>query len=265
MIGAASLGVGVLGIGLTVVFYVNSNAHRDLVYLVNSARTVVLRAGQTSRLDIRMGGLPVTSDVSAAQVAIWNDGKESIRPANMLRPLIIHLQGSHPVVEARIRKVGRDVAGISLDSSGYAKGEVAVNWDILEHNDGAVVQVLYLGSTDIPITATGVVEGQSSVRLFDKELATDIHGLPVWRFKAVVTNMLFGMMGMFAILYGVLMFSRLRRKAGADVFGWPPGRGIFARTIRALLLPLFLTVLFAALYAMLQSLGDRQPSPPFGF
>lgn len=81
----------------------------------------------------------------------------------MLRPLVIQTENSVPILEVKIRKMTRDVVGLRLDESQCKQGQLSVSWDILEKNDGGIVQIIYAGSPDINITAQATLEGQKNI------------------------------------------------------------------------------------------------------
>jgi hypothetical protein len=152
-----------IGLGLAVYFYLESRAYRELRYFVNPARAVVVHAGQTSRLAITLDGALVKHDISAAQVAFWNEGRSAIKPDNMLRQLVVKTSSTAPIIDATIRKKSRDVVKIELDKSRLALGELTVFWNILEFHDGGVLQIIYLGSVDTPVVARATIEGQGDL------------------------------------------------------------------------------------------------------
>jgi hypothetical protein len=154
----------VIGLALAIYFYFESRVTRDLRYFVNPARAVVVHVGQTSRLAITLDGAPVKRDVSAAQVAFWNEGHQSIRRENVLRSLVLKTSSATPIIDATIRKRSREVVNIDLDRSRLAAGEVTINWNILEFQDGSVVQLVYLGDVNTAINAQAVIEGQGDIR-----------------------------------------------------------------------------------------------------
>lgn len=57
---------------------------------------------------------------------------------------------------------------MALDLSRLSSGEVGVSWDILEKNDGGVLQLVYAGlricgTEDVGIDAGAVIEGQPAI------------------------------------------------------------------------------------------------------
>jgi hypothetical protein len=163
------IGVGgsiasILSIALGSYFCFRSVTYPELVYYVNPARTIIVKQGSVSRLSVSFDGHPLSADVTACQVAIWNRGRQAIRRDAILRPLTIRTQPSAPILEATIRKKSRQVLSVEVDQAHLAEGEVSVSWNILEHDDGAVIQLVYAGGPDLYIGASGVVEGQPAIR-----------------------------------------------------------------------------------------------------
>lgn len=154
----------VVSLILAVYFYVGGKQFPELTYFVNPAKAIVMKAGQSSRLTASYDNKIIDSDITATQIAIWNNGKTSIRQNSILKPLIIYTADGTPILEATIRKVSRDVANIKLQTNELQKGRLVVSWDILEQNDGGIIQLIYAGSPDINILAEGVIEGQKEIK-----------------------------------------------------------------------------------------------------
>jgi hypothetical protein len=123
----------------------------------------VVKAGQASALSVSFKGNQISSDVTALQIAVWNAGKAPIVREEVLTPVEIVMEPSLPILEATLRKVSRGITQISLDESGLATGKLRLNWRILEQNDGCVVQLIYAGPSDAPVSVVGAVVGQPAV------------------------------------------------------------------------------------------------------
>lgn len=166
-VGIAGLFVGIISITRSVYIYLVSRETPKLTYLVNPAKATVVRTGQTSRLAVEFDGKSVKSDVTAAQIAFWNAGKKPIRSDAVLRPFVIKTGAGQPIMEAKLRKPSRDVVHIALDTSHIDIGELGISWNILEQNDGGVLQIIYAGDEKVDIGADAVVEGQPKIGSLD--------------------------------------------------------------------------------------------------
>jgi len=149
-----------------VVFYVLvESKSRDLSLYINPTKTTIVRSEQTSDLHVLYKGQSVSSDVTALQMAVWNAGKEPIRSEHILAPIVLSTSPRTPILEARIRHVSRSVVGIQLDTGRLADGILPLSWKILEHNDGATIQLIVAGSDKITASIKGVVEGQRQLAM----------------------------------------------------------------------------------------------------
>ena len=163
--GMVTLVLAAISIVLNIVFGLPVLRSRELSLYVNPTKSTVVKSGQSSDLHVLYKGQSISTDVTALQVAIWNQGKESIRPENILAPVVLSTSPKVPILEARIRHIGRPVSQIDLDTTHLADGRVGVSWKILEHNDGAIIQLIVAGPSTVTVGAEGVLEGQSFVKI----------------------------------------------------------------------------------------------------
>lgn len=250
VIGIAGSVASIAGLVLAVYFYSAGSRTRDLRYFVHPAKAVVVKAGQTSRLQITVDGVAVEKDVTAAQVAFWNEGAESIRSEHMLRPLVIRTSGGSRVLEARLRKEERDVANIALDLSAVNDGEVRVNWKILERYDGGIVQLIYFDDPGTSISATATVEGQGDVRAVEYSGSAETYQQ---RHRVAKTlGYVYLALGIGISVYGAFRARKrhVATKALNEFLTWSP------IVVGALTIAMALFVMFWV---------GAKPGPPFGF
>lgn len=200
--GVAGVLVGVAGVILAAFFYLSSQTERELVYAVNPVRATVVTAGQASELAVFHEGEPLGNvDVTAAQVAIWNAGKQSIREENILEDVVICTDPPVPILEVSIRQCSREVTGFTLVEApeSLASGKVPVSWHILEENDGASVQLIYVGTQEVDFRVEGVIEGLRGIK--DVELSVEIKTPQEQIREQQGTRTIWGIT---ALLYGLL-------------------------------------------------------------
>jgi len=162
LVGMIGTAASVLGVGLAFLFYFSDPNTPDLTALVHPIRTTLVKSGQASNLSVKFQDKVVDSDITIAQIAVWNRGRLSIRPQSVLKPIEIVIPGSH-ILEATIRKQSRDVANLRLNTSNLDQGRVLLAWDILERGDGGSIQLIYAGDNTAQINVEGVIEGQPSI------------------------------------------------------------------------------------------------------
>lgn len=156
----------VVGVILALYFYLKGRRVRQLVYQITATRTVVVRAGQASRLKALFDDREIKTDITAAQIALWNQGKRSIRSRNILEPIVICTAEGTSILEATVRRTSRDLVGFTIGENMLNEGRVLVDWKILEHHDGGLIQLIYAGGVDVKINVEGVIEGQRSIKTF---------------------------------------------------------------------------------------------------
>jgi hypothetical protein len=204
------IAVGVLGllVGIVSLFlYFSSRAERELVYAVNPVRTAVVTAGQATELAVLYKDEPLGSvDITAAQVAIWNAGKQGIRKENVLEDVVISTDPPVPILEASIRQCSREVTGFTLVETPelLASGRVPVSWHILEENDGASIQLIYVGKQEVIFHVEGVIEGLRGIK--DVELGVDIKTPQEQVHEQQVSRWFPGITALFLLLAAVSTF-----------------------------------------------------------
>jgi hypothetical protein len=244
--------LGVVGILLSIYVYRESREYPELTYYVHPVKASVLKSGKASKLQCDFEGQPITSDITVAQVAIWNQGKRSIKRNNILKPVVLYATNAAPILQATLRKQSRDVVNLEIDRKELQSGKLMVSWAILEQNDGAVIQLTYAGGPDVAIVLDGVVEGQGNVQRVDY---TGRLPTPEEQYRSRVSSdrtfrWIMLAMGSFAIISSLWM---LRRSNKSDRFG-------VVLNLMMLLLGCATLILFVALRYL-----SMPPGPPFGF
>ncbi len=164
-----SISIGILGIGLALFFGIKSSPTRKLVFAVSPTKTAIVKTGKTSILDVYVNNEKTISDVTAAQVVIWNGGKRSIEESDLLEPLTLYTEPPIPILEATIKNVSRELTKIRIDTNNLKKGTMPISWKILEKNDGCAIQLIYLGNTEVRFKIGGTIKEQGSPEIYKSE------------------------------------------------------------------------------------------------
>jgi hypothetical protein len=255
----------ILGLVLTVYFYIEAKETRQLTYYLNPVKAALVRSGQASRLSTTFDNKPIKGDITAAQVALWNQGKLAIKKQDMLKPVVLYTENNAPILEATIRKSSRDVTGLSLATEQLQQGRVGISWDILERNDGCVIQLIYAGNPDLNLSIDGVIEGQPQLEQakFSGRIRSPEEQFTSAKRGNRFVGFSFATMGMVMIAGGIFLEVSLRRhlRKVEKSTGWPA-----SRLIRKIL-P-FVAMLFGGVYVVLGVAAlfkSQELGPPFGF
>jgi hypothetical protein len=154
----------VISIPLAVLLFLASQKDRNIRYAVSASPTTIVKAGQSSDLRVQFKGKELTSDVSIMQIAVWNAGKESVKRENILsETLSLKLEPRTTILESRIKKTTRNLVGFRMDTSKGSAGILTLSWNILEGGDGALLEVIYTGSSE-QVVIEGAIEGKVPIR-----------------------------------------------------------------------------------------------------
>jgi hypothetical protein len=199
----------VFGVLLSVYLYYAAKEYRQLTYYVNPVKAVWLKAGQDSRLTASYDEKLIDTDITAIQIAIWNEGKLAIRKDNILKDnkIIIYTEKNTPILDATIRKTSRDVIGTSLDKRELGQGRLIVSWNILEHQDGNVIQLIYAGNPEINIYVDGVIEGQKQVEQlkYSGKIMSAEEQFYSWKRKNMIYGFIFLGMGIIFLPFSIFI------------------------------------------------------------
>jgi len=164
IVSAAAWIATIISVPLAIFLYLRGTKERELFWYVNPSKAVVVNSQTASSLHVFHMNRELTSDVTAAQVSIWNAGNESIRTENVLEKIQIATVPSTPILEVRVRRTSRNLLTFTLDQSRIDQGIVGVAWNILEKNDGAQIQLVYAGPPTTQLSVSGTIEGQHSLK-----------------------------------------------------------------------------------------------------
>jgi hypothetical protein len=167
VVGVMELVIGLIGIMLAVLFYLGSRVERKPYYHIEPTRNVIvnreLAVGQ--QLTVLLGGQSLSANnVTAMQCHFWNGGRATIRPENVLQPIKLVLGNGAEILEvAAIRQTRPEVVKFRVSSDQGPEGKrtnsATVTFSILERNDGATLQVVYVGGPGVSASFQGTVEG----------------------------------------------------------------------------------------------------------
>lgn len=263
MVGFVGALASILGFLFAFYFYYQGREIPELTYFINPAKATIVKTGQAQGLAVFHSGIPIDSDVTAVQIALWNAGKKAIKSEHILKSVVISTLPPRRILEASLRKPTRDVVAFGLDLSSTDQGRVGLEWRILEQDDGAVIQVIFAGSSDTELLISGTLEGQKDILAYHPSTKTLVEVHPfgflgqryaVWAGLAVAILMLLLIPAMRvafplpANLTGQRSIARLL----AMVLRWLPWLFLLG-SLSYLLLSLNLLLLWSP------------PGPPFGF
>lgn len=160
--------IGIIGILLSYYFYSLSVKSREPAYLITKNDPLFSSpkglSSEYLKLVTRDDGKELLKNLYVQEVAIWNNGKESIKAENILTPLSLVFSKKIELIDAFISESKRpEIVSAKLE---FAPGGNVVNLDfkILEYKDGFKVQLVYAALDSQSASLQGVVEGVESIK-----------------------------------------------------------------------------------------------------
>jgi hypothetical protein len=214
----------VLSIPLAGYFFYASQASRELTVTSDPPVTIV-KGGQASSVDVRYHGNPITTDVYARTVYVWNGGNESIRTVNVLEAIEVTITNA-TILETRLRRLTRPLTKMKVKQDG---NKILLDWSILEHNDGAAIDIVYAATGPGSLQVRGAIEHQSGLRFAEYETPRASQN-SLW--LQIMVYLVCGCFGIFMSVLAILIFRNLAKdwktfSRGSVIGGVVIGSGCF--------------------------------------
>jgi hypothetical protein len=168
---------------------------------------------------IRADNTPVDRDITSLRVYFWNAGKKPMLASEVLEPILFVLPDDVEILDHRVTKASRPhITGVTVRRADRGNA-LALDFRVLEQNEGVGLQLVVAGNPGTPVRATGVVLG--GPRVTDTQGSIRNH---YWRLfiKAMWPNL---------ALTGALPPFRPRARTGPSSRTTPPRFALCALTV----------------------------------
>jgi hypothetical protein len=163
----ASLLIGILGVVLACFFYFRGQRERKPLYVVQPTRNIVVNRALAvgKRITVLYDGQSLEAqNVTTLQCTFWNAGGEPIKGSDVLIPIRLSLPKDTEILDISVIKQSRPsiinfTAATEKGSKGERTNTATLNFTILEKGDGATLQLVYVGTPEVPVTISGTVVG----------------------------------------------------------------------------------------------------------
>ena len=102
--------------------------------------------------------------MSAAQIVVWNAGRKVILNSDVLEPILLRTSDGSRILEANVTRTTRKVTKVSTSIVPLRSDAIQLNFNLLEQDDGAEIQVIYQGSRDVQFVVEGQLIGQWAIK-----------------------------------------------------------------------------------------------------
>ncbi len=202
-ISVLSLGLGIAGMLLSYYFYTISIKVREPAFVVTKDVSLFSSPKGLSSKYIKLvksnDGKELLKNLYIQEIAIWNNGKESIRKENVLKPITLTFNNEIEIIDAFVSEIKRP--DIVKGKVYFKPGEniVTTSFSILENNDGMKIQVVYASLESSIAEVNGVIEGVGVIKNIDN-LARDnifasVAKVLMWGGVIIIGFLLLGSLG----------------------------------------------------------------------
>jgi len=178
-----------------------------LSYVVNPTRTVIADPMRTSGIEVKVNGKLSKQRILASQILIYNAGEYAIDQKDLTSDKL-RVTATQPIVliDASVQRPTR-LRTTQFRLTRVAAGEVYFTFDLFEHNDAAIIQVVYEDQPkELTFVVAGTLRGQGDARRVIASGARNDERLHEIRARA--TGLVIGAFFAFGLalgtLYGVL-------------------------------------------------------------
>ena len=152
-------------------FYSVSILKREPTAIISSERTSIVNSSlpELSYLTVLFKGNRIEqNNVTAIRIYFWNACMLAIHKADILendRTIHIVFPENIQILKPLILKVSRDIINMKSLLCEGSQHDICVTFDILEHNDGAAIQVIYGGPSNADPKISGTIGGAGMVKI----------------------------------------------------------------------------------------------------
>jgi hypothetical protein len=199
------IGVGGIVIGslLSWIFWELSLVELDPTMIVDPQRTVVIERARLKDAPMRVvrtDGQPVEQDVTGIRVYFWNDGRKPLLPAEVIEPYVLSIDAPAEILDFKVLKASRpSVTQVAARRVDGTNNRVAVDFRVLEREQGLSLQLMIAGSPDVKVSMAGAAIGAQVVTDADsassKHLLVRLIGAPGPRSLVLFVTLLLGTAG----------------------------------------------------------------------
>ncbi|SDK25542.1 hypothetical protein SAMN05421823_102266 [Catalinimonas alkaloidigena] len=167
LLGILGLCIGLFGIVLTIYFYERTKKEKEPTFIVDPIRLEILNTARTKEAPIKIftpDGNEIRSDLTSMTFYFWNKGSDPILSTDILKNVIFKLDRNVKIIDYKIIKSSRDVCNLKLIK--INDNTLALNFHILERNDGLTAQIIYEGEKESNLSISSTIIGVKEISSF---------------------------------------------------------------------------------------------------
>lgn len=158
-----------VGFGLVAIyFFLQTREKRNPTFYVDPNRTIIVSKKVTEKKDMEVyykKRLIKDNGVTAVRIFFWNSGNLAIKKDHILQDILLEMDTEVEIADLKVLRITRDITRFDAEIVEGSINKIRVFFDILENDDGGVIQIIFIGDSRSKIDFQGTIEG---VRGFTK-------------------------------------------------------------------------------------------------
>lgn len=165
-----SILLGVIGIVLSIIFYLWSERHKQISYLQNGSTSIIFDSKRSSpSIKIyELDSTPITKNVYLFTGTIWNSGDFSIQKDDIRIPIHIKLNKDAKILDYNIVKQ-KDSTFSAFELKKINQNSILLNWNFFDPGNGIKFQIIYQDESESNITLNGKIAGINYFQLVKED------------------------------------------------------------------------------------------------
>ncbi|RBL70114.1 hypothetical protein C3E98_017280 [Pseudomonas sp. MWU13-2625] len=222
-LGVIGIIIGLLGVAGSYYFYKLSEKEKEPILLIDPYRSVIVEAKSIKDFPLQVvgrDGRVLEKDITAVRFYFWNEGREPVRRADILKTIqVVFNDPDVEVIDYKILTSSReDIVRPKLSLTPGKNNSLDLSFDILELNDGFSAQILFAGPSVSGIDVKGTLEGVQEIQGNPKKSSFHFYKTFFKMFVVPLVTIVMG--GVFAVLIIPWVVGLLGRTLeGFTVFG----------------------------------------------
>ena len=197
---------GGIGLILTVFFYIRSRKIKIPRYTLEYNNLFEELPDLVPDLKVEYKGEQV-ANLTITKVRFWNAGKDTIDADDVVKPIVIEVQGDCRIISAKLLKANQEANKFECSPPTEDGSKVTISFHHLCYNEGGHVQIAHTGTGKESLTLTGRIKeaGDPKQIFYSSQRAPQVPHRPLSRRQRLT----FGSVMIIAplILWGVVLSS----------------------------------------------------------
>ncbi|OGM55763.1 hypothetical protein A3E46_02470 [Candidatus Woesebacteria bacterium RIFCSPHIGHO2_12_FULL_46_16] len=156
------LGIGVVGIFLSIYFYLRGKQIKQTAWVIISNTLVEDYSSTLTGLSVIYKKREV-QNLTISKLAFWNKGSVTIdgKDLKTVNPLKIGPTGETQILDLAVVKTNNESSNFSIKKMGNSR---LICFDYLNPNDGAVFQIIHTGISSKDVEISGKIRGCTNIK-----------------------------------------------------------------------------------------------------